>query len=104
SSRSGGQARGNQVWVLERSGGEARQLTHLPGRITSYDWSPDGTRLVLVYREAEGAEAETARAASGATPAPPKPIVVDKYQFKRDGQKYLTGNARTRIYLYDVQS
>ena len=43
-------------------------------------------------------------AASGATPAPPKPIVVDKYQFKRDGQKYLTGNARTRIYLYDVQS
>jgi dipeptidyl aminopeptidase/acylaminoacyl peptidase len=104
SSRSGGQARGNQVWVLERTGGEARQLTQLTGRITSYDWSPDGRRLALVYREGDSAEPEPARAAPGATPPLPKPIVVDRYQFKRDGQGYLTGTARTRIYLYDVQS
>jgi dipeptidyl aminopeptidase/acylaminoacyl peptidase len=104
SSRSGGHARGNQVWVLERSGGEARQLTQLAGRITAYDWSPDGARLALVYREADGADAETTRGAGSTSTAPPKPIVVDKYLFKRDGQKYLTGNARTRIYLYDVQS
>jgi dipeptidyl aminopeptidase/acylaminoacyl peptidase len=104
SSRPGGQARGNQVWVLERTGGEARQLTQLAGRITSYDWSPDGARLVLVYREGDSTEPEPGRAAAGGAPPLPKPIVVDKYQFKRDGQGYLTGTARSRIYLYDVQS
>ena len=36
-----GPAKGNQVWVLERSGGEARQLTQLKGGVTSYQWSPD---------------------------------------------------------------
>ena len=92
SSRAGGKANGNQVWVLERAGGEARQLTELTGRIQSYAWSPETKRLVLVYRD-EPAD-------DGARNA--KPIVIDKYQFKRDGQGYLTGNTRTRVYLYDI--
>jgi dipeptidyl aminopeptidase/acylaminoacyl peptidase len=90
------------VWILDRRGGEARQLTELSGRITAFEWSPDATRLALVYREADGSEAEPVR--EGATPPPPKPIVVDKYQFKRDGQGYLTGDSRSRIYLYTVAS
>jgi dipeptidyl aminopeptidase/acylaminoacyl peptidase len=102
SSRAGGAAKGSQVWVLDRTGGEAHQLTQLTGRIASYEWSPDSRRLALVYREADGSDAEPAREAAARTP--PKPIVVDKYQFKRDGQGYLTGDARSRIYLYDVQS
>jgi len=92
SSRAGGKANGNQVWVLERAGGEARQITELTGRIQSYAWSPDTKRLVLVYRD-EPADDEARNA---------KPIVIDKYQFKRDGQGYLTGNTRTRVYLYDI--
>lgn len=95
SSRSGGRAKGNQVWVLERTGGEARQLTELTGRIQGYAWSPDSTRLLLSYRDEPIEE--------GGRPAA-KPIVVDKYQFKRDGQGYLTGNVRTRVYLYDIAS
>src|SRR3982751_301318 len=92
SARSGaGKGRGSQVWVLDRSGGEAHQLTELPGRIASFEWSPDSTRLALVYREADPGDPEPVR--EGSTPAPPKPIVVDKYQFKRDGQGYLTGEA-----------
>jgi dipeptidyl aminopeptidase/acylaminoacyl peptidase len=92
SSRSGGKAKGTQVWVMERAGGEAWQLTGLSGRIQDYSWSPDATRLLLVYRD-EPVE-ESGRSA--------RPIVVDQYQFKRDGQGYLTGNARSRIYVYDI--
>src|SRR5205085_9123825 len=43
-----GKARGNQVWLLDRSGGEAFQLTELKGRLQSYEWSPDSKRLALV--------------------------------------------------------
>jgi dipeptidyl aminopeptidase/acylaminoacyl peptidase len=100
SSRTGGDARGNQVWVMDRSGGEARQLTELKGRIASYEWSPDSTRLLLVYREADGSEPEPPRGDN--LRAAPKPLVINKYQFKRDGQGYLTGSARSRIYIYDI--
>ena len=34
--RGPGPASGNQVWLLERSGGEARQLTQFKGGVTSY--------------------------------------------------------------------
>ncbi|MDP1570589.1 MAG: S9 family peptidase [Vicinamibacterales bacterium] len=88
-----GPAKGSQVWVLSRAGGEARPLTALPGRISSYEWSPDATRLVLVYRDEPPAENRNAA-----------PIVVNRYQFKRDGVKYLTGDVRTRLYLYDIAS
>lgn len=95
-----GPARGNQVWVLERSGGEARQLTQLKGGVSSYRWSPDATRLAIVRRDPVPDEDDAASGRAGARND--KPIVIDKYQFKRDGPTYLTGNARNRIFIYDI--
>ena len=43
-----GKARGSQVWLLDRSGGEAFQLTDVKGRLQGYEWSPDSKRLALV--------------------------------------------------------
>src|SRR5258708_6368691 len=43
-----GKAKGSQVWLLDRGGGDAMQLTELKGRLQSYDWSPDSKRLALV--------------------------------------------------------
>src|SRR5713226_4870586 len=40
-----GKAKGSQVWLLDRSGGEAFQLTELKGRLQGYEWSPDSTKL-----------------------------------------------------------
>jgi dipeptidyl aminopeptidase/acylaminoacyl peptidase len=40
-----GKAKGSQVWLMERSGGEAFQLTELKGRLQGYEWSPDSKRL-----------------------------------------------------------
>lgn len=97
-----GPAKGTQVWLLERGGGEARQLTQLKGDVTSYHWSPDATRLAIVRRDSNESD-EGAGGADG-KPALPKPIVIDKYQFKRDGPTYLTDDARNRIFIFEVAS
>ena len=94
-----GKAKGNQVWILDRRGGEAQQLTDVKGRIGGYDWSPDSKRLVLTMTEVE--EDPKAKDAKEGE-AKPKPIVIDRYHFKQDGQGYLTGPHRARIYFFDV--
>jgi len=39
-----------QVFLLSMSGGEARRITNLKNGVSSFQWSPDGTRLVVVSR------------------------------------------------------
>jgi dipeptidyl aminopeptidase/acylaminoacyl peptidase len=99
-----GPAKGAQVWVLERSGGEARQLTQLKGGVESYRWSPDSTRLALVRRDGDEPEEAEANGDGNGVQAVAKPIVIDKYQFKRDGPTYLTDDARNRIFIYEIRS
>src|SRR5437588_1907799 len=40
----------NQVWVLSLDGGEARRVTNLKNGVGTFDWSPDGKRMVLTTR------------------------------------------------------
>jgi len=94
-----GPNRGSQVWVLDLKGGEARQLTDLKGRLQSYDWSPDSKRLALVIGDPDPDEAPPD---AGANARPPKPIVIDRYKYKQDGQGYLLSNRHSYIYLYDI--
>ena len=42
----------NQVHLLPLDGGEARRLTDLPRGVDGFEWSPDGTRLVVVSTSA----------------------------------------------------
>lgn len=97
-----GKARGAQVWILDRDGGEAQQLTNVTGRLSDYEWSPDSKRLLLTMADRDPNEPDTPPPAS-ATPRPPKPIVVDRYQFKRDGPGYLTQKP-PRFYLFDIET
>ncbi|MBI3569356.1 MAG: S9 family peptidase [Gemmatimonadetes bacterium] len=90
SSRQG--AKGSQVWLLERAGGEAEKITDLKGGVSSVAWSPDGTRLALVVNDPDPD--------SSATPKP-KPIVVDRYAFKRDGQGYLD-KLHGHVWVFDL--
>ena len=39
-----------QVYLLSMNGGEARRLTSLKNGVNSFQWSPDGNRLVVVSR------------------------------------------------------
>ena len=94
-----GKAKGSQIWVMDRRGGEARQLTNLKDfSILSYDWSPDAKRPLLVLREKEEPEEDEK---AGDKPKSPKPIVINRYQFKEDVDGYLT-DKRAHIYLFDI--
>ncbi|HET7293959.1 MAG TPA: S9 family peptidase [Vicinamibacteria bacterium] len=95
----------DQVWILPLAGGEARQLTELDGEVEGFEWSPDGKRMVLVVHDADP-EALRKKERKGETKGRDKtarPIVVDRYQFKWDGEGYL-GGRRRRLQLVDVES
>ena len=99
-----GKARGNQVWLLDRNGGEAMQLTEIKGRLQGHEWSPDSKRLALVIGDPDP-EAEpgpSPQPGASATPRVPKPIVIDRYRYKQDGQGYLLSGRHTYIYLFDI--
>ena len=83
-----GKTRGNQVWLLDRSGGEAMQLTELKGRLQGHEWSPDSKRLALVIGDPDPDADPGPSPPPGVTPTPrvAKPIVIDRYRFKQDGQ------------------
>src|SRR5947207_3667128 len=103
SSRPGGKAKGNQVWLLDRSGGEAYQLTELKGRLQGYEWSQDSKRFELVIGDPDpDAPDPAATPTPGIPPKPPKPIVIDRYRYKQDVQGYLLSGRHTYIYLYDI--
>ncbi len=109
-----GAARGNQVWLLPRSGGEALQLTDVKGRLQSYEWSPDSKRLALVIGDPDPDNPDPDNAAGGpaggegggrggrGAGANPKPIVIDRYHYKQDGQGYLLSGRHSYVYMYDI--
>lgn len=98
-----GKAKGNQIWLLDRSGGEAYQLTEVKGRLQGYEWSPDSKRLALLIGDPDpDAPDPNATPTPGVPPKPPKPIVIDRYRYKQDVQGYLLSGRHTYIYLYDI--
>jgi len=94
--------KGDQVWVLDRRGGEARQLTSVKGKLSGYQWSPDAKKLLLVIAEDPEEEAKD-KEKNASEKEKPKPIVIDRYHFKQDIEGYLSTNTRPElIYLYDI--
>ena len=89
-------AKGPQVWVLDRRGGEAQQLTNVKQELEGYRWSPDSKTLLLTLQERD----EPIQA-PGAKPTPPKPIVIDRYHYKEDRVGFLT-EKEPHLYLFDV--
>jgi len=95
-----GPAKGDQVWALDRRGGEAEQLTNITDQqIQGYIWSPDSKKLLLSLRPKAEPDPE-----EGKPPVPPKPIVIDRYHFKQDIQGYLRDDAFNAFYLFDLAS
>jgi dipeptidyl aminopeptidase/acylaminoacyl peptidase len=93
-----------QVWLLNRSGGEAMKLTDVKGAVADYAWAPDSKRLVLVVNDpdpAVAADEERREKAKEGQPKTQMPIVVDRYQFKSDGDGFLRGE-RSHLYLFDI--
>jgi dipeptidyl aminopeptidase/acylaminoacyl peptidase len=95
-----GPAKGTQIWVMDRRGGEPQQFTAITDKeIESYIWSPDSQKLLLTMHPKTEPEQE-----EGKPPAPPKPIVIDRYHFKEDIEGYIRNDAWDAMYLYDISS
>ncbi len=92
-------AAGEQVWLLNRAGGEAAKLTDVKGGVSDYVWSPDGKRLVLVVQDPDP-DAATGEAKTAEKKAP-RPIVIDRFYFKEDKSGYLDGK-RQHLFLFDL--
>ena len=91
-----------QVWVLNRLGGEAEQLTSVKQGVGSFVWSPDGGRLALEVDDQTPDQAGDTTWI-GAKAKTQRPYVIDRLQFKRDGTGYLD-HRRTHIYVFDVNT
>src|SRR4029453_6381188 len=65
-------------------------------------WSPDAKRLALVVGDPDPESEPGPSPQPGATPRVPKPIVIDRYKFKQDGQGYLLTGRHTYIYVFDI--
>lgn len=94
-----------QVWLLDRSGGEARALTELDGEVEDFAWSPDSKRLALALKDPDPEALEKKKRKGGGKGKDEtlRPIVVSRYHFKADGVGYL-GDRRTHLFLFDVES
>jgi dipeptidyl aminopeptidase/acylaminoacyl peptidase len=118
-----GKAHGNQVWLLDRAGGEAMQITDTKGRLTGFEWSPDSKHMALVIGDPDpdapdnpeesaaappanaSASANAAAGGPGGRGAPaPKPIVIDRYHYKQDVEGYLLSGRHSYVYLFDLET
>jgi dipeptidyl aminopeptidase/acylaminoacyl peptidase len=91
-----------QVYLLDRRGGDAQRLTDYKASVSDLAWSPDSKRLALVVHDVDpdqpAAEDDGAKKEDK-----PKPIVIRRRQFKRDGIGYLR-ELRDHIHVFDVAS
>jgi dipeptidyl aminopeptidase/acylaminoacyl peptidase len=91
----------DQVWLLDRSGGEAERITDLPGGVSDYAWSPDSKRLALIAKDPD--PDSTASSPDTTLKTTPRPIVLNRFQFKEDETGYLDSR-RDHLYLFDLAS
>jgi len=127
-----GKAKGTQVWVLNRLGGEAEQFTAINGLAPASanapaPVSPPGQPADKAPTQgaapaaAPGTEIQDyawspdskrllitlqpraeEEVEEGKPPAAPKPIVIDRYHFKQDVEGYLRNDERDQLYLYEI--
>jgi Tol biopolymer transport system component len=89
-----------QVYLMDRRGGEAVRLTDYPASVSDLVWSPDGARLALIVSDVDPDDPDPS-AEEEDQDQPPRPIVIRRRQFKRDGEGYLR-DVRSHLYVFDV--
>ena len=82
-----------EVWLLPLTGGEPRRITDLLNGVSSFAWSPDGTRLVCVSRSGQSDEAKS--------PSDVRHYKHANYKFNDSGW---FDDKRTHLWVVDVKS
>ena len=99
----------DQVHLLPLDGGEARRLTNLPRGVQAFEWSPDGTRLVVVTTShaATGPDDDRRRGIDRTrTPGTPPPSdyqFIDRLDYMLNGAGY-TYDRVGHLWLVDATS
>ena len=84
----------NQIWSLSLSNRVKRKVTNFDGDISDYDVSDDGKTIAFIGQRSSDKKVDTNT---------PSPIVIDRYQFKRDYEGFLGPN-RDHLFIFDTQS
>ena len=85
----------DQLWLMDRAGGEAQKITSFKGDVVEYAWAPDGKHIALIVEDEDKSDP-----GEGKTP---KPIVINRFRFMQDVDGYLT-DRHQHLYLLDVAS
>jgi dipeptidyl aminopeptidase/acylaminoacyl peptidase len=92
-----------QVWLLNRKGGEAQQLTDTIQDVDDFAWSPSGDRLVLVLQDLSRDEIEAANHKDDAGWKPkPHPWAVDRLHFREDETTRYLDRRRAHLYVFSL--
>ena len=85
----------DQLWLLNRLGGEAKKLSSVKGDIKDCVWSPDGSKVLLAIKDQDFSDTAKTKVH--------KPFVMDRYHFKQDYIGYLDSGA-IHLYLLDIST
>ena len=92
---------GTQVWLLPfADGGEARQLTDLPKDVQGLEWSPDGSRLVVVSGASSTRPDPTPQRGPDEPPAPDTRL-IDTLRYQFNGRGFVDDRF-SRLWLVEV--
>ena len=92
----------NQIFVISRHGGEARQLSTVDGVVLSFKWSPTGDRILAACSLQVDPNLRGERPAAGqAVPPADAPQLVWKLPYKVDGMGYSLGH---EIHLFCIDA
>jgi dipeptidyl aminopeptidase/acylaminoacyl peptidase len=96
-----------QVHLLPLDGGEARRLTDLPRGVDAFEWSPDGTKLVVVTASVGATRADDdrrrgiERRPEPGTPPPSDYRFIDRLDYMLNGAGFVFDKV-PHLWLVDV--
>lgn len=99
-----------QIWLIDRQGGEAEQLTFMRNGVSELAWSPDGKRLAfisgvkkdealeLLLKEKTSEERDQEK-----TDRTKRVQIIDEFIYKSDDQGMLT-DKKNHLWIYDFET
>jgi dipeptidyl aminopeptidase/acylaminoacyl peptidase len=86
-----------QVFLLDRRGGEAQVITEYKTGASAIAWSPDSSKLALLVSEPDPNDPE----GTDDKDKKPKPHVITRLQFMRDGEGYLN-DVKRHLHVFEI--
>ncbi|WP_018130458.1 S9 family peptidase [Effusibacillus pohliae] len=90
-----------QIWIMPRSGGEARRMTDMPRGVHSFIWSPDGRSIAFTARVSEDPLRDKRAPTDEKKFYREQVREINRTRWKADGEGFWDGR-RLHLFLLDV--